>query len=92
MKRNKRKVKDRYKALMSNIEVIQFYTTISYFPFLLQDLFTLHSDTACLTHDLLQCKCDLQGGQIPDASHTQQDDTAQRGDFINHILLVPELI
>nr|XP_045620882.1 DNA repair and recombination protein RAD54B-like isoform X1 [Procambarus clarkii] len=28
----------------------------------LKDLFTMHSETACLTHDLLECRCDLQGG------------------------------
>ncbi|KAK3871160.1 hypothetical protein Pcinc_023686 [Petrolisthes cinctipes] len=44
----------------------------------LKDLFTLHSDTACLTHDLLQCECDQQGGQAPAASYTQQDDTTHR--------------
>ncbi|XP_071551421.1 DNA repair and recombination protein RAD54B-like isoform X2 [Panulirus ornatus] len=28
----------------------------------LKDLFTLHYDTACQTHDLLDCQCDLRSG------------------------------
>ncbi|XP_066942085.1 DNA repair and recombination protein RAD54B-like isoform X2 [Macrobrachium rosenbergii] len=27
----------------------------------LKDLFTMHSDTVCLTHDLLKCRCDCSG-------------------------------
>lgn len=40
----------------------------------LKDLFTVHYDTACLTHDLLQCECDQQGGSAaPQQAATEQE-------------------
>lgn len=37
----------------------------------LKDLFTIHRETACLTHDLLKCQCDLMGGTSMD-THQEQ--------------------
>ncbi|KAG0717924.1 DNA repair and recombination protein RAD54B [Chionoecetes opilio] len=43
----------------------------------LKDLFTVHWNTACLTHDLLECECDQQGGSAaPPPTPTQEPDRA----------------
>ncbi|XP_063869839.1 DNA repair and recombination protein RAD54B-like isoform X1 [Scylla paramamosain] len=39
----------------------------------LKDLFTVHWDTACLTHDLLECECDQQGGSGAPPQKTAQE-------------------
>ncbi|XP_063615585.1 DNA repair and recombination protein RAD54B-like [Penaeus indicus] len=49
----------------------------------LKDLFTLHSNTACLTHDMLQCSCDLTGQTIAmpnPEENTEPERSCQLGD------------
>ncbi|XP_037798224.1 DNA repair and recombination protein RAD54B-like [Penaeus monodon] len=49
----------------------------------LKDLFTLHSNTACLTHDMLQCSCDLTGKTIAlpnPEENTEPERSCQLGD------------
>ncbi|ROT81158.1 DNA repair and recombination protein RAD54B [Penaeus vannamei] len=49
----------------------------------LKDLFTLHSNTVCLTHDMLQCSCDLTGQTIavPNTEeNTEPERSCQLGD------------
>jgi len=46
----------------------------------LRDLFTLHEDTGCLTHDLLDCACqhDENSGSGIDADEDDEDDLPRK--------------
>ncbi|XP_042891287.1 DNA repair and recombination protein RAD54B-like [Penaeus japonicus] len=49
----------------------------------LKDLFTLHSNTPCLTHDMLQCSCDQTGQTIASPGteeNTEPERSCQLGD------------